>query len=302
MGMCMPDRELKNLGNRSFVEYWLTFDTCVESGIRIVRWNDNSVFNLASTFGSGYPTVDIVRWHRDKAKKHHLTEYKMPSAIGQYNKSMGGIDKMDMLISLYQCKFKVRRWPMKIFFHYIDLTVVNAWLLYQIESKCTHPGKKHMDLYQFKRCISEVWIKINSSKPVTTNTRGEPRRIPELRHGAARPANAVPVAVRFDPKWHLPFCFSGYTDRHRCAQGKIGMTNMFCMKCEIFLCCMYKSSCYMVWHTEYNGQMITTFPEYLIVPDNETENLPDDDPENLPDDETENLPDDDPENLPVDEL
>ena len=67
--MCMPDRELKNLGNRSFVEYWVTFDTCVEPGIRIVRWDDNSVFNLASTFGSGYPTVDIVRCHCDSAKK-----------------------------------------------------------------------------------------------------------------------------------------------------------------------------------------------------------------------------------------
>ena len=51
----------------------------------------------------------------------------------------------------------------------------------------------------------------------------------------------------------------------------------------------------MVWHTEDNGQMVT-FPEYLIVPDNETENLPDDETENLPDDETENLPADEPEN------
>ena len=51
----------------------------------------------------------------------------------------------------------------------------------------------------------------------------------------------------------------------------------------------------MVWHTEDNGRMVT-FPEYLIVPDNETENLPDDETENLPDDETENLPADEPEN------
>ena len=190
---------------------------------------------------------------------------------------------------------------MKIFFHYIDLTVVNAWLLYQLESKRTHPGEKYMDLYQFKRNISEVWIKNNTSKPVTTNTRGEPRRtttitIPELHHGAARPANAVPLAVRFDPKWHLPFCFSGYTDRHRCAQCKNGMTNMFCMKCEVFLCCKFEKSCYLVWHTEYNGQIISHFPEYLI-PENYLENVPDD-PENVPDD-PENVPDD-LENVPDD--
>ena len=52
----------------------------------------------------------------------------------------------------------------------------------------------------------------------------------------------------------------------------------------------------MVWHTEYNGQMITHFPEYLI-PENNPENVPDD-PENVPDD-PENVPDD-LENVPDD--
>ena len=283
--MCMPDRELKSLGNRSFVEYWVTFDTCEAPGIRIVRWDDNNVFNLASTFGSGYPTVGIVRWHRDKTKKSHKTQYNMPGSIGQYNKSMGGIDKMDMLIALHPCKFKVRRWPMKIFFHLLDLTVVNAWLLYQIEFKRTHVGQKHLDLYQFKRSISEVWIKNNSSRPVAT--RGEPRRVPELRHGAARPAHEVPLAIRFNPMWHLPFCFSGYYDRHRCAQCK-AQTNVFCMKCEVFLCCSYKRNCYILWHTEHKGRLVAV-PECLIVPDNETENVPDDETENDFDSDTQSV-------------
>ena len=194
---------------------------------------------------------------------------------------------LDMLISLYQCKFKVRRWHMKIFFHYIDLTVVNAWLLYQLEFRRTHPGGKYMDLYKFKRNISEVWIKNNSSTPPTTNTRGDSRRtstitVPELHHGAARPPSSVPLSVRFDPKWHLPFCFSGYDDRHRCAQCKKWMTNVFCMKCEVFLCCKFQKSCYLIWHTEYEGQIVSHFPEYLI-PENSLEHVPDDQ-ENDPDD------------------
>ena len=66
----------------------------------------------------------------------------------------------------------------------------------------------------------------------------------------------------------------------------------------------------MVWHTKYNGQMITHFPEY-VIPENNPENVPDDleilpdNLENVPD--LENLPVDleglpDLENLPVDEL
>ena len=192
----------------------------------------------------------------------------MPGAIGQYNKSMGGIDKMDMLIALYPCKFKVRRWPMKIFFHLLDLTLCNAWLLYQLEFNRTHPGEKHLDLYHFKRSVSEVWIKQNTSKEYRT-----------LRHGAGRLAEAVPRVLRFDGEDHFPHSFSGYNDRHRCALCK-QLTNMFCMIYEGFLCCSGKRNCYTPFHTELKGQLVRT-PAYLVPPDNETESeidSPDSDP------------------------
>ena len=99
--ICMPDKELSNLGNRSFVEYLCKFDGFVDPGIRIIRWDDNSIFNLAHTFGSGYPTVKTQRWHCDHTKKDHQSEMDMSSAIGQYNKCMGGIDEMDHLIALH---------------------------------------------------------------------------------------------------------------------------------------------------------------------------------------------------------
>ena len=67
--ICMPDKELRNLGNRSFIEYLGTFDGSQHPGIRIIRWDDNSIFNLAFNFGSGYPTVRTQRWHRDNTKK-----------------------------------------------------------------------------------------------------------------------------------------------------------------------------------------------------------------------------------------
>ena len=55
--VCMPDKELSQLGSRSFVEYIVSFEGSVDPGIRIIRWDDNNIFNLAHTFGSGYPTI-----------------------------------------------------------------------------------------------------------------------------------------------------------------------------------------------------------------------------------------------------
>ena len=62
---------------------------------------------------------------------------------------------MDHLIALHQCNFKLRRWPMKVFYHLMDLTLCNAWLLYILEHTRTHSDVKCLDLYQFKRNVTE---------------------------------------------------------------------------------------------------------------------------------------------------
>ena len=51
--VCMPDKELRELGSRSFVEYLCAFEGSVDPGVRIIRWDDNNIFNLAHTFGAG---------------------------------------------------------------------------------------------------------------------------------------------------------------------------------------------------------------------------------------------------------
>ena len=88
--ICMPDKELSQLGSRSFVEYIVTFEGSVDPGIRIIRLDDNSIFNLAHTFGSSYPTVKAQRWFRDTTRASHKSELEMPNAIAYYNKCMGG--------------------------------------------------------------------------------------------------------------------------------------------------------------------------------------------------------------------
>ena len=111
--ICMPDDELRQLGDRGFVEYLVTFEGCVEPGIRLIRWNDGKIFNFAHTFSSGHPTVKAERWYRDLARTKVKSEVEMPVAIAQYNRCMEGIDKMDSCTAMYPCKFKVRRWHMK---------------------------------------------------------------------------------------------------------------------------------------------------------------------------------------------
>merc|ERR1712121_549915 len=60
--ICIPDSELSKLGDRAFVEYLCTGVDIEEPGIRVIRWRDSKIFNLAHTKGSGYPTIERKRW------------------------------------------------------------------------------------------------------------------------------------------------------------------------------------------------------------------------------------------------
>ena len=238
---CIPDKELRELGSRAFVEYLASFEGSVDPGIRIIRWNDSKIFNFAHTKGSAHPTIRKEIWHRDKTNTSQKTEIDMPSVIGKYNKCMGGIDKMDSMIGMFPCKIKVRRWTMRVFLHMIDFTVVNAWLLYQLEHGKSYPTKKCLPQYDFKRYVSECWMAQNES---TVNRR--------LRTSVGR--SKVPRTVRFDGKNHMPNCTNGYNKRKQCALCKRS-TNLYCTKCNVHLCCIYRRNCFIPYHSVDRGNI-----------------------------------------------
>ena len=71
--VCMPDKELKNLETRKFVEYMCTFEGSLDPGFRIIWWNDNSIVNMAHSFGAGFPMEKVIRWFRDCNRKNAQT-------------------------------------------------------------------------------------------------------------------------------------------------------------------------------------------------------------------------------------
>ena len=153
---------------------------------------------------------------------------------------MGGVDKMDHLVALHPCKFKVKRWPMKVFLHLMDLTLCNASLFYVLDHKQTHPGVNVLN-YDFKRRVSECWIK--------QNVGGVKRHV--RKHG--RLSSEVSNRLRFDQRNHWPHAFSGWNGRVRCVNQKSKkQTNIFCLKCEVPLCCHGTRNCFISYHTEEN--------------------------------------------------
>nr|CAI5822949.1 unnamed protein product [Callosobruchus analis] len=73
---------------------------------------------------------------------------------------MGGVDLMDMLVSLYRTRLKSRRWYLSIFAQMVDLCMNNAWLLYRREKKLmsseTGDCMDEMTLKDFRYYVSII--------------------------------------------------------------------------------------------------------------------------------------------------
>lgn len=51
--------------------------------------------------------------------------------VHPYNKGMGGVDKMDFLLSTYRSHIWSQKWTLQMLSHAFDLEAANSWLEYK---------------------------------------------------------------------------------------------------------------------------------------------------------------------------
>ena len=220
-------------------------------GVQIcaTRWYDNNVVNCLSTLHACQP-IDLVQRWSAKEKKH--VQVTRPDVVRAYNQYMGGVDLIDMLLSLYRINVKSNKYYMKIIFHLIDLSVVNAWLLYRRHcSQINIPKKSMMSLLTFRLNVAEALLK---SIPLPPSVKpGRPSlKLSLVKNSAstsprAAPSPLPPKTVRFDKYDHWP----EQIDKGRCRNaGCNGYTRISCSKCNVRLCLNDKNNCFKDYHNE----------------------------------------------------
>jgi len=62
-----------------------------------------------------------------------------PQMVARSNRRMGYVDIYDRMANIYSMFRRTFKWNTKLFFHLLDLTVLNIWiLLSSCGAKCTH--------------------------------------------------------------------------------------------------------------------------------------------------------------------
>lgn len=149
---------------------------------------------------------------------------------------MGHVDKADMLKSLYEIYRKSKRWWLRIFWHFIDVTLVNLFILYRKSSvgRCT-------EFKDFRVAVSRGLV-------------GIPRREKRDRKSDTRYLSNknykryVPSETRYKESAHM----LEYSISLKCVycstKKEPYRTKWLCIICNVGLCMNDKKNCFVKYH------------------------------------------------------
>uniref|UniRef100_A0AAR2KQS2 PiggyBac transposable element-derived protein domain-containing protein n=1 Tax=Pygocentrus nattereri TaxID=42514 RepID=A0AAR2KQS2_PYGNA len=190
--------------------------------ITVTRWLDSSVIHMASSCTGLSPTDVAQRWSK---KEKQMLNIQRPFSVKLYNQHMGGVDLMDQCVAMYPHRRRNKRWYIRVFFHFLDVTTVNAWLLYRMS------GNEAKGLLHFKASIAHALINAGSMK---IHTRGRPSATPP--QAKRRAVSKAPPEIRYTPGNHWPQLKEA-KNASRCQDAACTRrTKYICMQCLVALC------------------------------------------------------------------
>jgi hypothetical protein len=155
-----------------------------------------------------------------------------PAIIEEYNTHMGYVDLSDRMANSYNICRRTWKWTKKLFFHLMDLTILNAYIL----NKSCGSTTTHL---KFREQLVRDLIVL--SREGNTGARVTPR---------GRPSLLDNQILRLEVKHSSHWPEKGRQRRCRLCQlnnKKTSKSLYFCPKCDCGLCIV---PCFAAWHTK----------------------------------------------------
>ncbi|XP_057182270.1 piggyBac transposable element-derived protein 4-like [Triplophysa rosa] len=201
-----------------------------DDNLLLVEWKDRRNVLLCSTFHKAFNGDKVKRKVKGGDGVWTEEEFTVPPAVLDYNKHMGGVDLSDALIGYYKVLHKTRKWYRTFFYHFVDIAVVNAFILHQHVARSKN--QKPMTQKEFREAlVSELAgiCPVSAPGPNYTN----PKHSPNNSH--------MPKYVSSDST----------AGRRRCKLCHL-KTPLKCVTCDVSLCFVTKRQCFIEWHKSGN--------------------------------------------------
>ncbi|XP_047431485.1 piggyBac transposable element-derived protein 4 [Mugil cephalus] len=195
-----------------------------KDSLLFVQWKDTRDVWMCSSFHTAHGTDTVQRRVKGADGQWEKKDIPIPPAVKDYNCCMGGVDLSDALIGYYKVLQKTWKWYKTFFYHFLDISIVNAFILHK--EHCKTKGEVPLNQKAFRETLTLELVELGSPSAVA-----EP---PDRKHHRL-------VFIRA----------SSTAGRQRCK--KCGTkTPVKCSACEMAFCFQPTRDCFNEWHVEHN--------------------------------------------------
>ena len=159
---------------------------------------------------------------------------------------MGGVDLLDSHLGRFCIRLKSKKWYFRIFYHLLDLAVINSRILYKEVLLKKAPNAKLLNQKHFRIEVAQCLCSMGKNGQKRGRPSREIQQQLEKRKKKCPRAVVPPKDLRQDLTDHWPHW---NTKRNRCKfPGCSGFTYVSCLKCSVFLCFNKDKNCYTNFH------------------------------------------------------
>lgn len=223
LGTCMTNRKNVPKMTEKLKRGESTF-RCTDSGLLCVKWQDTKEVVVLSNCHQ--PSLTTVG---KKNKTGEIQDIQCPEVIAFYRKTMGGVDRADQLIGMYDHDRKSTKWWKKVFYTCLSMSAVNAWIMYnQLRRK-----KEQVPFLSYLVLLAEELI--------SEGIKNTSHKLPKKGVCSKKRKLYGPMPL------HLPVEEETRRRCARCSQEKRQKrTKTICKECDIPLC----KDCFMLYHVK----------------------------------------------------
>ena len=177
-------------------------------------------------------------YKRDRHTGNHIIK---PTCVVDYCKNMGGVGVADQMLQYYEALRRTVKWWKKLFFHFLNLMVLNSYKLYLKYGN--RPSKRSHQKFRSALVSSLVKSAVNAPRPQGSRGR-KPEPLDRLQ-GSHFPVY-IPAKQGAKRKHPQRYCVACNMSSKNRVGHKRSQSIYMCNKCEKPLCI---PDCFRIYHT-----------------------------------------------------